>query len=181
MTESVHVWSTQPSGSLWRNVGGWILVVLGVAGLMLPVLPGIPLLIAGLVMLSADYRWARNFLRRVKLWARKFHRHQSKTANVHPIMLRPEGKPGLCMESVNHNQPPSPRKESITMKPTQSETGLYQATPITEPSYNQQIRVRAYELFEQRGREEGHDLDDWLQAESEITMPARSQIRAVAA
>jgi uncharacterized membrane protein YbaN (DUF454 family) len=90
MTESVHVWSTQPSGSLWRNVGGWILVVLGVAGLILPFLPGVPLLIAGLVMLSADYRWARNCLRRVKLWARKLHRHRSKPANVHPIMRRPE-------------------------------------------------------------------------------------------
>jgi len=67
------------------------------------------------------------------------------------------------------------------MKPTHSETELYQATPITEPSYNLQIRVRAYELFEQRGREDGHDLDDWLQAESEINMPARSQIRGVAA
>jgi hypothetical protein len=32
----------------------------------------------------------------------------------------------------------------------------------------QQIRQRAYELYEQRGRTEGHDLDDWLQAESEI-------------
>ena len=84
MTESVHVWSTQPSGSLWRNVGGWILVVLGVAGLMLPVLPGIPLLIAGLVMLSADYRWARNFLRRVKLWARKFHRTSVEDSKCSP-------------------------------------------------------------------------------------------------
>jgi len=32
----------------------------------------------------------------------------------------------------------------------------------------QQIQQRAYELYEQRGRTEGHDLDDWLQAESEI-------------
>ncbi len=30
------------------------------------------------------------------------------------------------------------------------------------------IRLRAYELFESRGREHGHDLDDWLQAEQEI-------------
>ena len=29
-------------------------------------------------------------------------------------------------------------------------------------------RMRAYELFEQRGRENGHDLDDWLQAENEL-------------
>ncbi len=32
----------------------------------------------------------------------------------------------------------------------------------------EQIR-RAYELYEQRGKEDGHELDDWLQAESEIT------------
>ena len=67
MTESIQVWSTQPCSSLWRSAGGWILLVLGVAGLMLPILPGIPLLIPGLVMLSAEHRWARNCLRRVKL------------------------------------------------------------------------------------------------------------------
>ena len=31
------------------------------------------------------------------------------------------------------------------------------------------IRERAYRLFEQRGYEHGHDLEDWLQAEAEIT------------
>jgi hypothetical protein len=30
------------------------------------------------------------------------------------------------------------------------------------------IRLRAYGLYEARGREHGHDLDDWLQAEAEI-------------
>ena len=30
------------------------------------------------------------------------------------------------------------------------------------------IRHRAFELYEQRGREDGHGLDDWLQAESEF-------------
>src|SRR5579864_3090343 len=30
------------------------------------------------------------------------------------------------------------------------------------------IARRAYELFEKRGREHGHDLDDWLQAEREL-------------
>jgi hypothetical protein len=67
------------------------------------------------------------------------------------------------------------------MKPTQVETDLYQRTPITESAYAQEIRVRAYQLFEQRGRDPGHDLEDWLQAEAEIVMPARSQIRGVAA
>jgi hypothetical protein len=32
----------------------------------------------------------------------------------------------------------------------------------------QQIQQRAYKLYEQRGRTEGHELDDWLQAEYEI-------------
>jgi uncharacterized membrane protein YbaN (DUF454 family) len=71
MTESVGVWSTQPSSSLWRTAGGWVLLLLGTAGLILPVLPGTPLLIAGLVMLSTEHRWARNCLRQVKRWVRK--------------------------------------------------------------------------------------------------------------
>jgi len=33
----------------------------------------------------------------------------------------------------------------------------------------EQIARRAYELYEARGREDGHDLDDWLRAEAEIT------------
>jgi hypothetical protein len=31
-----------------------------------------------------------------------------------------------------------------------------------------QIRLRAYQLYEARGREDGHELDDWLRAEAEI-------------
>ncbi len=61
------------------------------------------------------------------------------------------------------------------MKSSQDETQMYQS------SYNHEIELRAYELFEQRGREPGHDLDDWLQAEAEIVRPARSQLRGVAA
>ena len=30
------------------------------------------------------------------------------------------------------------------------------------------IRDRAYQIYECRGREPGHDLDDWVQAEGEI-------------
>ena len=31
------------------------------------------------------------------------------------------------------------------------------------------VRTRAYELYEARNREEGHDVEDWLEAEAEIT------------
>ncbi len=30
-----------------------------------------------------------------------------------------------------------------------------------------QVRARAYQLYEQRGKDDGHSLDDWLQAEAE--------------
>jgi hypothetical protein len=32
----------------------------------------------------------------------------------------------------------------------------------------EEIRQRAFELFESRGSEEGHELEDWLQAEEEV-------------
>ena len=38
----------------------------------------------------------------------------------------------------------------------------------TELDVDKQIRDRAFELYEQRGREDGHALDDWLQAEREV-------------
>jgi hypothetical protein len=33
----------------------------------------------------------------------------------------------------------------------------------------QQIRQRAYQLYEARGREDGHELEDWLRAEEQVT------------
>ena len=53
---------------------------------------------------------------------------------------------------------------ALTMKETSKPSG----TP-TEKKIEQQIRRRAYELYEARGRGNDHDLDDWLEAEAEIT------------
>lgn len=48
--------------------------------------------------------------------------------------------------------------------------------PVPNPTENtqDQIRQRAYELYEQRGREDGHDWDDWLKAESEVNREAKA-------
>ncbi len=35
-------------------------------------------------------------------------------------------------------------------------------------SQEEQIRVRAYELFQKRGGQHGRALDDWIQAEAEF-------------
>jgi hypothetical protein len=39
---------------------------------------------------------------------------------------------------------------------------------INGPS-EEQIRARAFELYLERGRQPGHEIDDWLQAEFELT------------
>ena len=39
----------------------------------------------------------------------------------------------------------------------------------TEAELQERIRLRAYDLYEERGREDGLDLDDWLRAESELS------------
>jgi DUF2934 family protein len=47
----------------------------------------------------------------------------------------------------------------------------------SHPNLEEEIRHRAYELYEARGREDGHDIDDWLSAEVEIiasTVKARA-------
>ena len=41
--------------------------------------------------------------------------------------------------------------------------------PGAPPVLEQQISLRAHELYEARGREDGHAMEDWLRAEEEIT------------
>ena len=48
----------------------------------------------------------------------------------------------------------------------QPKTGI---SELQEFELEYQIRVRAYQLYEERGREDGHEKEDWLRAEEEIT------------
>ena len=52
---------------------------------------------------------------------------------------------------------------------TSSLSGKTSAEAVAE-----QIRIRAYELYEDRGREDGHDMEDWFEAEAEITGRTRT-------
>ncbi|MFZ0862774.1 MAG: DUF2934 domain-containing protein [Candidatus Sulfotelmatobacter sp.] len=36
------------------------------------------------------------------------------------------------------------------------------------PNLGEEIRRLAFEIYVERGREDGHDLDDWLDAEAEV-------------
>jgi uncharacterized protein len=56
-------------GPVWiilRQVTGYALLILGVIGCILPILPGIPLLFVGLGLLAVDSPWAARLRDRLK-------------------------------------------------------------------------------------------------------------------
>ena len=70
--------NTRGRGSLWRMIVGWFCIAAGLLGLILPIIPGIPLLIAGVVTLSTQHRWARALM----LWAkRRYRKHWPARSN----------------------------------------------------------------------------------------------------
>jgi Protein of unknown function (DUF2934) len=49
-------------------------------------------------------------------------------------------------------------------------TKKLQTTAAGDPQeVEHQIRQRAYELYEEGGKQDGHELDNWLRAKEEIT------------
>jgi len=66
------------------------------------------------------------------------------------------------------------RKQNLATIPVRS------ASPDANYHLQTVIRRRAYELYEERGREEGHAMDDWLRAEAEILGTRLRKARAAA-
>ena len=54
-------------------------------------------------------------------------------------------------------------------EPTQPETAVEEREGLPQSTREQEIRIRAYEIYLQRGRQPGSELEDWLQAELELT------------
>jgi hypothetical protein len=55
-----------------------------------------------------------------------------------------------------------------------SSTSGNQDTRPTGPSL-EEIRLRAYEIYVERGRTDGQDVEDWIQAEKDLTENIRRQ------
>jgi Protein of unknown function (DUF2934) len=72
----------------------------------------------------------------------------------------PEAKPAMRKLQQQRETAPSP---SATPAPA-----------MQQPDLENQIRVRAYELWLQNGQPDGRDVEHWLQAEAEI-LAARSR------
>ena len=50
------------------------------------------------------------------------------------------------------------------------------ATPPPPPAPSEEIAKRAYELYLQRGSIPGYEVEDWLQAEAELTAAAELSV-----
>ena len=75
------------------------------------------------------------------------------------------------LEKRVERHPDEIEKEPSTLSPMSDE-------PTVVIPIEQQIQQRAYELYEQRGRTDGHDLDDWLQSEFEMKVRQASAAAA---
>src|SRR5437870_8786878 len=60
------------------------------------------------------------------------------------------------------------------MKPRPIPLPTPQEAAEARTELEEQIRRRAYELYEQRGRVDGYALDDWLQAEAVFAYPTKT-------
>jgi uncharacterized membrane protein YbaN (DUF454 family) len=54
--------------SALRTAVGLLLVLLGLIGMLLPIMPGLPLVIVGVAMIGLDHPIIRPFVSRLKRW-----------------------------------------------------------------------------------------------------------------
>ena len=71
-----------------------------------------------------------------------------------------------------------PKRNAITepqATSTQAQTG---EVSVGNSARDEQIRRRAYEIYLERGKQPGRDLDDWLKAERELERGVLSRAQA---
>jgi hypothetical protein len=83
----------------------------------------------------------------------------------------PDGK--TVAETVSTKANTEPRKfEPKKTEPRASAVPINSVVPI---NVEEEIRRRAYELYEQRGRSSGYEKDDWRTAEQEVMQRYRQR------
>jgi len=61
----------------------------------------------------------------------------------------------------------------MRVDPAHQESGLVKSEHLN-PEQQERIRRRAHQIYEEHGREEGHALNHWLQAKTEVVNGDRS-------
>jgi len=64
-----------------RTVAGFLLLLVGTAGLVLPFVPGVVLILAGIALVGADHPWLAPILGKVRGWLKR-HRPTKASREV---------------------------------------------------------------------------------------------------
>jgi regulation of enolase protein 1 (concanavalin A-like superfamily) len=67
----------------------------------------------------------------------------------------------------------TPRSKSAATPAQENGNGHALQQTHSNGNVEEAIRVRAYQLFEQRGRVHGYDVEDWIRAKTEISTGVR--------
>jgi hypothetical protein len=65
------------------------------------------------------------------------------------------------------------KASEVGARPTRSDS---EGTSGDHTRNNEKIKLRAYEIYLERGSVPGSELDDWLQAERELHLPIELQL-----
>jgi uncharacterized protein len=72
----VETGKKSPVKVVLRQIGGYACIAAGIAGCILPIIPGIPLLFVGLGLLSVDSQWAARLRDKLKEYTMRQLRRQ---------------------------------------------------------------------------------------------------------
>ena len=67
----------------------------------------------------------------------------------------------------------SKEHQTVKSEATSAPLGEEVSPSAADSPHLEEIRIRAYEIYMERGGQPGHDLEDWLQAEQELEPKVR--------
>ena len=90
-------------------------------------------------------------------------------------MERQQEHPGKKHQFDTRQTPPtaSLQKEKEKQQDKEAHASIAQSKPLSSEDRTR-VEELAYALYEQRGRKDGHDLEDWFNAEQRIMAHGRS-------
>jgi hypothetical protein len=90
-------------------------------------------------------------------------------------MERQQEHPGKKQQFDTRHTPPTPslQKQKEKQQGKETDASIAQSKALSSEDHTR-VEELAYALYEQRGRKDGHDLEDWLNAEQRIMAHGRS-------
>lgn len=90
-------------------------------------------------------------------------------------MERQQEHPGKKQQFETRHTPPTPslQKEKEKQQDKEADASIAQSKALSSEDHTR-VEELAYALYEQRGRKDGHDLEDWFNAEQRMMAHGRS-------